>query len=82
MVNFSSTKYMANVNFSEPPWRTDFKNPIFIFLLNFGTGSPPGPRVSLGRILGGLSIEPFLGWDGGSSQPVLTPPPQTKACPP
>ena len=35
----------------------------FRFLPIFGSGSPPRPGVSLGRILGILSIEPL--WGGG-----------------
>ena len=55
---------MANDDFSEPPRRADSKNPIFIFGGFLGLGHLRGPGVSLGRILGVLSIEPFLG-EGG-----------------
>ena len=44
MVNFFFTKYIPNDDFSEPPSRTDSKNPIFIFLSIVGSGSPPRPR--------------------------------------
>ena len=57
-------KYMANDEFSEPPRRADSKNPIFIFCRIFGPGHLRGPGVSLGRILGGRSIEPVF-WGGG-----------------
>ena len=40
--------------------------PIFIFCRFLGPGRPWGPGVRLGRILGGPSIEPFLG-DGRDS---------------
>ena len=71
--NFSSTKIgrffftkcMANDDFSEPPRRADSKNPIFIFSRLLGLGHLQGLGVRLGRILGVLSIEPFLGEGGG-----------------
>ena len=58
----------------------------FSCLPNFGSGSPPGPGVSLGRIFtGGASIEPFF-WGGGGegSGPgvVSIPAPHLKARPP
>ena len=59
MSNFF-TKYMANEDFSEPPRRADSKNPIFFFSRFLGLGHLRGPGVSLGRILGVLSIEPFF----------------------
>ena len=44
--------------------------PIFHFLPNFGSGSPPGPGVSLSRIFGGASIEPSGGgWPEGCIDP-------------
>jgi uncharacterized membrane protein len=47
----------------------------FSFFANFlGLGHLRGPGVSLGRILGVLSIEPLLGWGGGSSQGALSTP--------
>ena len=55
---------MANDDFSEPPRCADSKNPIFIFCRFLGLGHLRGPGVSLGRILGVLSIEPYLG-EGG-----------------
>ena len=55
---------MANDDFSEPPRRADSKNPIFTFCGFLGLGRLRGPGVNLGRILGVLSIEPFLG-EGG-----------------
>ena len=54
--NFLS-KYMANDDFSEPPRRTDSKNPIFIFCRFLGLVHLQGPGVSLVRILGVPSIE-------------------------
>ena len=74
------TKYLANDDFSEPPRRADSKNPIFTFCRFLGPGHLGGPGVSLGRILGVPSMEPFLGEGGGSSQRALsTPPFQLKA---
>ena len=67
MVKFFSTKYMANDDFSEPPRRTDSKHPIFIFCRFLGLGHLRGRGVSLGRILGVLSIEPFWGEGGGGA---------------
>ena len=75
MVIFFSTKYMANDDFSKPPRRADSKNPIFIFYRFLGLGHLQGPGVSLGRILGVPSIEPFLGEGGRASQGALSPPP-------
>ena len=53
----------------------------FIFCRFLGLGHPWGPGVRLGRILGGPSIEPFLGergiWPEGSIDPP--PRPETKA---
>ena len=53
MVNFFSTKYMANDDFSEPPRRADSKNPIFFFCRVLGLGHPRCPGVSLVIGLGG-----------------------------
>ena len=67
---------MVNDDFSEPPRRTDSKNPIFISLPIFGSGSPPRP---------GGQLSPFSG-RGGSSQGALSIPPppnlQLEARPP
>ena len=77
LVDFFFTKYMANDDVSEPPRRADSKNPIFFFCRFWGLGHLQDPGIRLGRILGGLSIEPFLGEGGGSSRrALLTPPPQ------
>ena len=78
------TKYMANDDFSEPPRRADSKNPIFSFSRFFGLGHLRGPGVSLGRILGVLSIEPLLGEGAGEGRALSTPPPlpETKTRPP
>ena len=77
MVNFFSTKYMAHDDFSDPLNALIPKIP-FSFFAEFwvrGTGD------SLGKILGGGSIEPFGG--GSSQRAVSTPtPPQLKARPP
>ena len=65
---------MANDDFSEPPRPADSKTPIVI--LCWIMGHLRGPGVSLGRILGGPSIEPFL--EGSSHRAVSTPPPHRK----
>ena len=60
---------MTNDDFSEPPRRSDSKNPIFIFFCRIsGPGHLRGPWVSLRRILRGPSIEPFF-LGGGEVQP-------------
>ena len=52
----------------------------FSFLPILGLGHLRGPGVSLGRILGVLSIEPFLGEGGGLARGLYQPPPlQLKA---
>ena len=66
---------MANDDFSEPARRADSKNPISIFCRFFGLGHLRGPGVSLGWILGVLSIEPFLGEGGGLARGLYRPPP-------
>ena len=66
---------VANRDFSEPPQRADSKNPIFIFCQFLGLGHLRSPGVSLGRILGVPSIEPFLGEGGGSGWRALSSPP-------
>ena len=72
---------MASDIFSEPPRHAYSNNPILIFGRILGPGHLWGLRVSLGSILGVLSIETFGGGWGGSSQgALLTPPPaQVKA---
>ena len=79
MANCSTTKYMANDDFSEPPRRTDSKNSIFIFFSDFWvwvTCEAQG-SVSVG-FWGSRQLSPF--WGGGSSQGALsTPPPKLKA---
>ena len=60
MVKIFFIKCMANDHFSEPPRRAS-KNPIFIFCRILVPGHLRGPEVSLSRILGVLSVEPFLG---------------------
>ena len=75
------TKYMANDDFSETPRRADSKNPIFISCRLLGLGHLRGPGVSLGRILGVPSIEPFLERGGGGLAIVSPPPPKLKARP-
>ena len=65
---------MANDDFSEPPRRADSKNAISFFSRFLGLGHHQGLGVRLGRILGVLSIEPFLG-GGGSGQRALSTPP-------
>ena len=66
---------MANDDFSEPPRRADSKNPIFFFPRFLGLGHLQGPGVRLGRILGVLSIEPFLGEGGVRPEGSIDPPP-------
>ena len=63
--NFFFTKYMANHDFSEPPWCADSKTPIFIFSRFLGLGHLRGLGVSLVRIWGVPSIEPPFFWGGG-----------------
>ena len=58
--------------FSEPLGRADSKKSHSLFL---GPGHLRGPRVSLGRILGGPSIGPFF------QRAVLTPPPPVESPP-
>ena len=67
---------MANDDFSEPPRRADSKNPIFFFSQFLGLGHLPGLGVRLGRILGVLSIEPFLGEGGVRPEGSIDPPPR------
>ena len=79
---FSRTKCMPN-DLSEPPRRADSNNPIFIFFFpNFRSGPLWGPGVSLGRILGGPSIEPLFGGEGVEPGGSIDPHPQLKARPP
>ena len=71
MVNFFSTKSMANDDFSEPPRRADPKTPIFIFFCRFlGLGHLRGPGV----ILGSASLDP-LGSKKDDPGPDCAPPP-------
>ena len=72
---------MANDDFSEPPRRTDSKNLSFIFFRLLGPRHHRGPGVSLGRILGVMSIEPFF-WVGACSQGAVSTAPTLKARPP
>ena len=79
MVKFFFTKYMANDDRFEP----DALIPkIHAFICQtLGPGHLRGPGVSLGRILGGPSIEPFWGW-ASSQGAVSTPPPPGVENPP
>ena len=54
-------KSLAHDDFSEAPQRADSKTAIFLFLPNFGSGSPPGPggSVSVGFGGGGRQLSPF-----------------------
>ena len=72
---FFSIKYMANDDFSEPPRRPDSKNPIFFFSRFLGLGHLQGLGIRLSRILGVLSIEPFVGEGGGPARGLYPPPP-------
>ena len=60
LVNFFVKHYQIH-DFFEPPRWADSRNPIFIFCRLLGSGHLRGSGVSLGRILGGPSIEPFGG---------------------
>ena len=62
---FFSPNFMTNDDFSEPPRRADSKKSIFFFSRFLRLGHLQGLGVRLGRILGVLSIEPFLGEGGG-----------------
>ena len=76
---------MANDDFSEPPRRADSKNPTFFFPPLLGLGHLQGLEVRFGRILGVLSIQPFLGEGGVRPEGSIdTPPPprETKTRPP
>ena len=79
--HFFSTKYMANDDFSDPPQRADSKNPIFFFSRFLGLGHLQGPGVRLGRILGVLSIQPFLGEGGVRPEGSIDCPPPRKRKP-
>ena len=73
---FFFTKDMANDDFSGPPRRADPKIP-FLFFAEFRvwvTSAAGG--VGLGRILGGRSIEPFVGGRVSSQGVVSTPYPR------
>ena len=54
---------------------TDSKYPIFIFSQFLGPGHLQGPGVRLGRFLGVLSNEPFLGEGGGPAGGLYRPAP-------
>ena len=83
MVNFFFHHSLANDDFSEPPQRADSKSPGFTFCRILGPGHLQSPGVSLGRILGGPSIEPFFGGGGGLASGLFRPqPPDLKARPP
>ena len=68
---------MANDGFSEPPRRTEFKNPFS--LPNFWSGSPPGPggqSVGFGGGGGGRQLSLFGGGRGeGLARGLYRPPP-------
>ena len=82
--------------FSPNPWQmSTFLNPLdalipkipfsFLFLPNFGSGSPPGPRGQSREDLGGRGGRQLSPWGGvrASQRAVLTPPhPCLKARPP
>ena len=51
------------------------KIPFSFFSRFLGQGHLRGPGVRLGRILGGLSIEPFLGEGGVRPEGSIDPPP-------
>ena len=79
----SGAKYMANDDFSEPPRRADFNNPIFVFFFAdfwVWVTSEAGASVSLG-FWGSRQLSPL--WGGSSQGALLTPPPppQLKARP-
>ena len=68
--------FLANDNFCEPLHLLIPKIPFSFCCRISGLGHLRGPRISLGRIFGGLSIEPFvLGGGGASQRAVSTPPP-------
>ena len=75
------SKSIAKDDFSEPPQRADSKNPSFIFCRSFAPGHLRGPGVSLGRILGGGSIEPPLFGGGLARGLYRTPPPPIESPP-
>ena len=81
MVNFPPPNLWQMMIFLNPLNILIPKIPFSFFLLNFGSGSPPGPggSVSVGFFLGGSSIEPFLGGARRSSQRPASP--QLKARP-
>ena len=73
---------MAHDVFSEPPRRAHSKNPIFFFSRFLGLGHLQGLGVTLGRIFGVVSIEPFWGDGGvrpeGPIEPPLPAEPKTR----
>ena len=72
--SFPPTKYMANDDFSEPPRRTDSKNPIFIFCRILGLGHLRGLGLVSGEFLGSRRLSPFCG-KGGIARGLYRPPP-------
>ena len=77
-MHFFSTKYVANDDLSEHPGHAISKIPIFIFCRILCPGHIPGLGVSVGRVVGALSIEPFLGEGGEAVEPkgFVDPPPR------
>ena len=63
MLKIFFTKYMANDDFSDPLDALIPKIPFSFFCRLLGLGHLRGPGVSLVRILGVPSIEPFF-WGG------------------
>ena len=57
------------------------KIPFSFFAVFLGPGHLRGPRVSLGRIFGGPSIDPFFG-GGGLARGLYRPPPRKVESPP
>ena len=76
MVEFFFTKYMANVDISEPPRRADSKYPIFFFFFaDFGVWVTSGAWWSvLVGFWGARQLSRFLSGGGGGSSHQLTPP--------
>ena len=68
---------MANDDSSETPSRADSKNPFFFFPRFLALDHLQGLGVRLGKSLGVLSIEPFLGEAGVRPEGSIVPPPPT-----
>ena len=64
-----------------PPRPADSENPIFFFSGFWGLGHLQGLGVRLGRILGVLAIEPFLGEGGVRPEGSIDLPPPRKRKP-